>query len=79
MLSSCRALDLTDEKGFLCGKILGDLGAGVIKIEPPTGDPARNVGPFCEDIPPILRRAFTGLPTTPIRAELLILKEGSII
>ena len=42
MLSPYRALDLTDEKGFFCGKILGDLGADVIKIEPPGGDAARN-------------------------------------
>ena len=26
MLNHCRALDLTDDKGFLCGKILADLG-----------------------------------------------------
>ena len=51
MLSNCRALDLTDEKGLLCGKILGDLGAEVIKIERPGGDPARNQGPFWHDIP----------------------------
>jgi len=51
MLSPYRALDLTDEKGFLCGKILGDLGADVIKIEPPGGDPTRNSGPFYHDIP----------------------------
>lgn len=50
MLSPYRVLDLTNELGFLCGKILGDLGADVIKIEPPGGDPARNVGPFYRDI-----------------------------
>ncbi len=50
LLSPYRALDLTDEKGFLCGKILGDLGADVIKIEAPLGDPARNIGPFYRDI-----------------------------
>ncbi|MDO9332957.1 MAG: hypothetical protein Q7T57_00320 [Dehalococcoidales bacterium] len=27
MLSPYRVLDLTDEKGFFCGKLLGDLGA----------------------------------------------------
>jgi benzylsuccinate CoA-transferase BbsE subunit len=46
-----RVLDLTDAKGFLCGKLLGDLGADVIKVEPPWGDPSRNVGPFYKDIP----------------------------
>jgi crotonobetainyl-CoA:carnitine CoA-transferase CaiB-like acyl-CoA transferase len=49
LLSSCRILDLTDEKGFLCGKILADLGADVIKIEKPGGDKARNLGPFYHD------------------------------
>ena len=51
MLTNCRVLDLTDDKGFLCGKILGDLGADVIKIEPPGGDPSRNIGSFYHDIP----------------------------
>jgi benzylsuccinate CoA-transferase BbsE subunit len=51
MLSNCRVLDLTDEKGFLCGKILADLGADVIKVEKPGGDSARNRGPFWHDIP----------------------------
>lgn len=50
MLNSYRVLDLTDEKGFLCGKILGDLGADVIKIEKPAGDAARQRGPFYHDI-----------------------------
>jgi len=44
-------LDLTDEKGMLCGKILGDFGADVIKIERPGGDPARKIGPFYKDMP----------------------------
>jgi crotonobetainyl-CoA:carnitine CoA-transferase CaiB-like acyl-CoA transferase len=51
MLSRCRALDLTDEKGFLCGKILADLGVDVIKVERPGGDPSRRIGPFWKDVP----------------------------
>jgi benzylsuccinate CoA-transferase BbsE subunit len=51
MLGPFRALDLTDEKGLLCGKILADLGADVIKIEKPGGDPVRNIGPFYHDMP----------------------------
>jgi len=51
LLSCYRALDLTDEKGFLCGRILGDFGVDVVKIEPPGGDPSRNIGPFYHDIP----------------------------
>jgi crotonobetainyl-CoA:carnitine CoA-transferase CaiB-like acyl-CoA transferase len=51
LLGSYRVLDLTDEKGFLCGKILADLGADVIKIEKPGGDKSRKLGPFYHDIP----------------------------
>jgi crotonobetainyl-CoA:carnitine CoA-transferase CaiB-like acyl-CoA transferase len=46
MLNHLRALDLTDDKGFLCGKILADLGVNVIKIERPGGDPSRNIGGY---------------------------------
>lgn len=46
MLGLCRVLDLTDEKGSLCSKILADLGADVIKIEKPGGDNSRTIGPF---------------------------------
>ena len=51
LLNSCRVLDLTGEKGHLCGKILADLGADVIKIEKPGGDEARNLGPFYHEVP----------------------------
>ena len=51
MLSPYRVLDLTDETGQPCGKLLADLGADVIKIEPPQGDPARRRAPFVDDDP----------------------------
>ena len=46
-----RVLDLTDEKGLYSGQLLGSLGADVIKIEKPGGDPVRNIGPFFHNIP----------------------------
>lgn len=48
-LKPYRVLDLTRENGFLCGKTLADLGADVVKIEPPQGDPGRSIGPFYRD------------------------------
>jgi crotonobetainyl-CoA:carnitine CoA-transferase CaiB-like acyl-CoA transferase len=51
MLSPYRVLDLTTERGLFCGQILGDLGADVIKIEPPGGSSARRLGPFFADRP----------------------------
>ncbi|MEZ5815643.1 MAG: CoA transferase [Hyphomicrobiaceae bacterium] len=50
-LAGLRVLELADEKGQFCGKLMGDLGADVVKIEPPGGEAARRVGPFYEDIP----------------------------
>jgi crotonobetainyl-CoA:carnitine CoA-transferase CaiB-like acyl-CoA transferase len=50
-LAPYRILDLTTERGWLAGKMLADLGAEVIKVEPPGGDPGRLRGPFAGDRP----------------------------
>ena len=49
--SGLRILELGDEKGQWLGKLMGDMGADVIKIEPPGGANARTVGPFYDDLP----------------------------
>jgi len=51
LLGPYRVLDLTTERGFLAGKLMGDMGADVIKVEPPGGDSARRLGPFYHDEP----------------------------
>ena len=50
-LHGLRVLEICDEKGQFCGKLLADLGADVIKIEPPGGESCRSFGPFLGDIP----------------------------
>ncbi len=51
MLSPYRVLDLTDDSGELAAMLLGDLGADVIKIEPPEGSPSRRLPPFLDGAP----------------------------
>ena len=45
-LEGVRVVEFTDETGSYCGKLLADLGADVIKVEPPGGGRQRNAGPF---------------------------------
>jgi len=49
LLSGIGVLDLADEKASFCSKLLADMGANVIKIERPRGDPSRKIGPFLGD------------------------------
>lgn len=49
-LSHYRVLDLTEGGSMIGARMLGELGADVIKIEPPGGSPSR-VAPYYKDIP----------------------------
>ena len=44
-----RVLDLAGASGAYCGKLLAEMGADVVKIEPPGGDPARRAPPCWRD------------------------------
>jgi crotonobetainyl-CoA:carnitine CoA-transferase CaiB-like acyl-CoA transferase len=75
-LHGYRALDLTDLRGQLCGRILADLGMEVIKIEPPEGDPVRKLRPFKESANGLLSIPFAHLNAN--KASTVIdLKEAS--
>lgn len=47
-LAGIRVLDLTTERAELAGRMMADLGADVLKIEPPEGARARQLAPFDE-------------------------------
>ncbi len=45
-----RILDLTDRRAAFCGRLLADYGADVVKVEPPSGDSSRTLGPYPGDV-----------------------------
>src|SRR5215207_135441 len=49
-LSGLRVVDCTVERGELTARLLGDLGADVVKVEPPGGSPARQLAPVREGV-----------------------------
>src|SRR3989304_1479174 len=50
-LRPSRVLDLTPEIGQYAGRCFAEMGAEVIKVEPPAGDAVRRIGPFLRDEP----------------------------
>src|SRR2546426_8255780 len=48
-LTGIRVIELADEQAEYCGLTLAGLGADVIKVEPPGGNPTRAIGPFYQD------------------------------
>src|SRR5271168_1389626 len=57
-LAGVRVLELADELGEYCGKVLAGLGADVIKVEPLGGEKTRSYGPFYEDVPDLNRSIY---------------------
>ena len=50
-LGGIRVLEIGDELGEYCGKVLAGLGADVVRVEPPGGEATRRFGPFYHDEP----------------------------
>ena len=50
-LGPYRVVELSSERTAFCGKILRDLGADVITVEPLDGSDARRFGPYANDAP----------------------------
>ncbi len=62
-LAPYRVLDLTEGGVNWAGRLLSDMGADVIRIEPPGGSPTRKRGPSTRTSR-IPSAASTGRPTT---------------
>jgi benzylsuccinate CoA-transferase BbsE subunit len=80
-LTGLRVLDLAHGGAQICGKILADLGADVIKIEPPGGDLTGRIAPYFKDIPDPQKSLFWFAYNTSKRGLTLNLKtsDGQII
>ncbi len=51
LLGGVRVLDLATARSEMAGRVLADMGAEVIKVEPPWGTPSRQLPPFSEQDP----------------------------
>ena len=53
-----KVLDLTEGGHNLCGRLLGDMGADVVRVEPPGGSPTRLRGPFASGAKDLLQHSL---------------------
>jgi crotonobetainyl-CoA:carnitine CoA-transferase CaiB-like acyl-CoA transferase len=49
-LAGIKVIELASEHAAYAGKLLGDLGADVVLVEPPGGHPCRSYGPFADNV-----------------------------
>ncbi len=63
--------------GAMCAKTFADLGADVLKVEPPGGDPSRHLGPFPGDRPDLEASGIFLYLNANKRGQILDLHEGS--
>ncbi len=76
-LKDLRVVDCSDERGLAAGRLLADLGADVIQVEPPGGSSARAVPPLFEGSSLFWqtyaanKRGAVGDPATPAGRDLI--------
>jgi len=76
-LTGIRVIELANERIAFAGKLLADMGADVILVEPPGGDPARHHPPFLDDQPGPDRSLFWWHYHTSKRAMVLDLDDAA--
>ncbi len=76
-LAGLRVVELANERCAWAGKLLADMGADVILVEPPNGDVARHYGPFLEDEPGADRSLYWWHHNTSKRGIVLDLERES--
>lgn len=57
-LAGLRIVEIGGERGQWAGKLLADMGADLVKVEPPAGAAERRIGPFAADLPDPDRSLF---------------------
>ena len=50
MLGGIRVIDMADGRGEMCGRFLAELGADVIRVEPPGGAASRSQPPLQDGV-----------------------------
>jgi crotonobetainyl-CoA:carnitine CoA-transferase CaiB-like acyl-CoA transferase len=77
MLDGVRVIELASAHAAFAGKLLADLGADVIVVEPPGGDASRSYGPFVDDEPGTERSLYWWHYNTSKRGIVLDLDSAS--
>ena len=72
-LAGLRIVEIGGENGQWAAKLLADMGADVVKVEPPAGTAERRIGPFAGDVPDHNRSLFFWAANTSKRGVTLAL------
>jgi benzylsuccinate CoA-transferase BbsE subunit len=75
-LDGIRVVEIASEHAAWAGKLLADLGADVIVVEPPGGHPSRAYGPFLDDEPGLERSLYWWHYNTSKRSVVLDLADA---